>query len=57
MKINRKHIEAVKLREFPYDVQEFLKDRAIRECKPVAQIVKEFTMQTARLINQAKSAA
>ena len=51
------HILSIRLHEYPHDVQEMLKERALKNCTTIAHEVKAFSLQTARLINQSKTAA
>ncbi|MBK1835042.1 hypothetical protein [Roseibacillus ishigakijimensis] len=43
-------VEDIDIREFPPDVQDLLRDRAISQCRPIGEVVKDFAKQTARLI-------
>lgn len=38
------------LRDFPADVQDLLKDRAIRELRPIGEIIAEYVLDAARTI-------
>ncbi len=38
------------LRDFPADVQDLLKDRAIREKRPIGEVIAGFVMEAARVI-------
>lgn len=38
------------LRDFPADVQDLLKDRAIRECRPIGDIIAGYVMEVARAV-------
>ncbi len=40
----------IDLRELPADVQDILRDRAIREHRPMAEVLKEYVLESARLI-------
>jgi hypothetical protein len=41
------------LRDFPADVQDLLKDRAIRERRPVGDIIAEYVVEVAEAIRTA----
>jgi hypothetical protein len=38
------------LRDFPADVQELLRDRAIRERRPIGEVVGDYVLEVARAI-------
>ncbi len=38
------------LRDFPADVQDLLKDRAIREKRPIGEVIAEYVLETAKAI-------
>jgi hypothetical protein len=38
------------LRDFPADVQDLLRDRAIREARPITAVMRDYALETARLI-------
>lgn len=38
------------LRDFPADVQDLLKDRAIREMRPIGEVIADFVLEAARMI-------
>jgi hypothetical protein len=40
----------IDLRDLPADVQDILRDRAIREHRPMADVLKEYVIESARLI-------
>ena len=40
----------IDLRDLPADVQDILRDRAIREHRPMPQVLKEYVLESARLI-------
>lgn len=41
---------SLELRDFPADVQDLLRDRAIRERRPIGEIIKDFVAEVAREI-------
>lgn len=45
------------LRDFPADVQDILKQRAVEQCRPIEDVIHDYIVETSRLINQTKSAA
>jgi len=56
---NRQHISnaspamiitEIDLRDLPADVQDILRDRAIREHRPMAEVLKDYVLESARLI-------
>lgn len=40
----------IDLRDLPSDVQDILRDRAIRDARPMAQVIKDYVLESARLI-------
>lgn len=40
----------IDLREFPADVQDMLRDRAIKERKPIGDIIAEYVVEAAKAI-------
>lgn len=38
------------LRDFPADVQDILRDRAIRERRPIGEIIAEYVLEVAKAI-------
>ena len=38
------------LRDFPADVQDLLKDRAIRERRPIGDVISEYVLEVAKAI-------
>lgn len=40
----------IELREFPADVQDLLRDRAIKECRPIGEIITEYVVEVAKAI-------
>ncbi len=40
----------IELRDLPADVQDILKDRAIRDARPMSQVIKDYVLESARLI-------
>lgn len=45
----------IDLRDLPADVQDILRDRAIKEHRPMPQVIKEYVLESARLILAAAS--
>lgn len=45
------------LRDFPADVQDLLKDRAIRERRPIGEIVGEYVLEVAAAVKAAADGA
>ena len=41
------------IRDVPADVQDILRDRAIREARPITHIIRDFAVENAKLINSA----
>lgn len=41
---------AIDLRDFPADVQDLLRDRAIRERRPIADIISDYVLEAAKAI-------
>jgi hypothetical protein len=41
---------AVDLRDFPGEVQDMLRSRAIREMRPVEEVIADYVVETARMI-------
>jgi len=44
----------IELREFPPKVQDYLRKRAIEECRPMEDIISDYIAETSELINKAK---
>ena len=42
----------LKLRDFPADVQDYLKQRAVNDCLPMEVIIKGYILETAELIGK-----
>ncbi len=40
----------IDLRDFPADVQDILKDRAIRERRPIGEVISDYVVEVARAI-------
>jgi hypothetical protein len=40
----------IDLRDFPADVQDLLKDRAVREHRPIGEVIAEYVVEVARAI-------
>lgn len=40
----------IDLRDFPADVQDLLRDRAIREARPIGEVIKEYVLEVSRMI-------
>ena len=40
----------IDLRDLPADVQDILRDRAIKEHRPMAHVLKDYVLESARLI-------
>ena len=40
----------IDLRDLPADVQDILRDRAIKESRPIGQVIADFVLESARLI-------
>lgn len=40
----------IDLRDLPADVQDILRDRAIKEHRPMVQVIKDYVLESARLI-------
>ena len=38
------------LRDLPADVQDILRDRAVKESRPVSEILKDYVLESARLL-------
>lgn len=38
------------LRDFPADVQDLLKDRAIREMRPIGEVIADYVLEVAKTI-------
>jgi len=47
----------IEFRELPPDVQDILQNRAIREHRPMTDIIREYVLESARLIIAAASTA
>lgn len=45
----------IDLRDLPADVQDILRDRAIREHRPITAVIKDYVLESARLIIAAAS--
>ncbi|MFZ9938219.1 MAG: hypothetical protein ACO3JG_14365 [Luteolibacter sp.] len=43
-------IAQIDLRDFPADVQDLLRDRAIAEHRPITSVIKDYVLESARLI-------
>lgn len=41
---------SIELRDFPSDVQDILRDRAVKEHRPISEIVRDFVLESAKLI-------
>ncbi len=40
----------IDLRDFPADVQDLLRDRAIREARPIGAVIKDYVLEVSRMI-------
>jgi len=40
----------IDLRDFPADVQDLLKDRAIRERRPIGEVIREYVLEVAKAV-------
>ena len=47
---DRRRMVAVDLRDFPGEVQDMLRQRAIREMRPVEEVIADYVVETARMI-------
>lgn len=43
-------VNEMDLRDFPADVQDLLRDRAIRERRPIGEVIAEYVLEVARAI-------
>ena len=41
---------AIDLRDFPADVQDLLRDRAIKERRPIGEIISDYVLEVAKAI-------
>ena len=46
----RRRTVEVDLRDFPGEVQDMLRSRAIREMRPVEEVIADYVVETARMI-------
>lgn len=44
------NVSELDLRDFPADVQDLLRDRAIRERRPIGEIVRDYVLEVAKAI-------
>lgn len=42
--------EKIELRDFPADVQDMLRDRAIERCVPISVVIVDYVMESSELI-------
>lgn len=40
----------IELRDLPADVQDILRDRAIKEARPMVEVIRDFVLESAHLI-------
>ena len=58
MQSERRRTVAVDLRDFPGDVQDLLRARAIREMRPVEEVIADYVVETARgIVRRAEATA
>lgn len=47
----------LELRDFPADVQDILKQRAVEQCVTIDKVIHDYVLETSRLIKESKTAA